>query len=64
MNNNTTSINYGDMIVKNLERAQMSKDYIIGFLQATLDQMKHLDSAEVTAYLIRTNKQAATLSGI
>jgi hypothetical protein len=50
--------NYAAQIVSNLENKGESKDYIIGFLQATLDQLKHLELKEVNEYLERTVRQS------
>lgn len=45
-------------IVKNLETKGESKDYIIGFLSATLDQVQYItDDQEFEEYLDRTLKQ-------
>jgi hypothetical protein len=45
-------------IVKNLEDQGESKDYIIGFLSATLDQVKYItDDQAFEEYLDRTLKQ-------
>ena len=52
--NNT---NYAEQIVNNLEAKGESKDFIIGFLQATLDGLRHLDNPEVTKYIQQTVKQ-------
>jgi hypothetical protein len=49
-----------NQIVKALEAKGESKDYIIGFLTATLDSMKYLEYTEldINDYLNRTLKQA------
>jgi hypothetical protein len=53
------NINYAHEIVKTLEDRGNSKDYIIGFLQATLDGIKHLDDTNLyLPYLKNTLKQA------
>lgn len=45
-------------IVENLEKKGESKDYIIGFLTATLNQVKHItDNKEFEDYLNQTVKQ-------
>jgi len=52
--NNT---NYAEQIIKNLEAKGESKDFIIGFLQATLDGLRHMNNPEVMKYLQQTVKQ-------
>ena len=52
---NTTS--YGTQIVKALEEKGQSKDYIIGFLQATLNGLRFLENDQIAEYLKRTVKQ-------
>jgi len=52
--NNT---NYAEQIIKNLEAKGESKDFIIGFLQATLDSLRHMNNPEVMKYLQQTVKQ-------
>jgi len=47
-------------IVENLEKKGESKDFIIGFLSATLDQVKYIaDDETFEEYLDRTVKQTA-----
>lgn len=47
-------------IVENLEKKGESKDFIIGFLTATLDQVKYIvDEKQFENYLDRTVKQTA-----
>ena len=48
---------YAHEIVNNLEKKGESKDYIIGFLTATINGLRHLESKEVQEYLQRTVKQ-------
>jgi hypothetical protein len=52
-------INYASQITKNLKAKGESNDFIIGFLQATLDQCKYLSfqPGEFEKYLERTIKQ-------
>ena len=52
--------NIANKIVKALEAKGESKDYIIGFLTATLESMKHLDidPKAINDYLNRTLKHA------
>ena len=50
--------NYANQIVKALEAKGESKDYIIGFLSATLNGLRYIDNAEVTKYLKRSVEQA------
>jgi hypothetical protein len=52
--NNT---NYAQRIINNLEKKGESKDYIIGFLTATIDGMKYIDNQQVIDYLQRSVKQ-------
>lgn len=50
--------NWGKQIVDNLEKKGESKDYIIGFLTATIDQMTHINCADhVIRYFERTIEQ-------
>ena len=53
-----STTNYANAIVNELEKKGESKDYIIGFLTATIDGLRHLDSEQVQAYLKRTVEQA------
>ena len=50
--------NYAAQIVNALEAKGESKDYIIGFLIATLDGLRHIDNAEVTKYIKRSVEHA------
>jgi hypothetical protein len=52
--NNT---NYAHQIINNLEKKGESKDYIIGFLTATIDGLKYIDNQQVIDYLQRSVKQ-------
>jgi hypothetical protein len=52
---NTTS--YGTQIVKALEEKGQSKDYIIGFMTATLNGLRFLENDKIAEYLKRTVKQ-------
>ena len=52
---NTTS--YGTQIVKALEEKGQSKDYIIGFMTATLNGLRFLENDQIAEYLKRTVKQ-------
>ena len=52
---NTT--NYGTEIVNNFEKQGESKDFIIGFLQATLNGLRFLENDQIAEYLKRTVKQ-------
>ena len=55
--NNT---NYAHQIVNNLEKKGESKDFIIGFLTATVDGLRHLTSADqIEAYLKDSVKHSA-----
>ena len=55
MNNTTT--NYGTEIVNALEEKGQSKDYIIGFMSATLNGLRFLENDQIAEYLKRTVKQ-------
>lgn len=47
--------NYSQQIVANLEKKGESKDYIIGFLQATIDGLRHItDAKDILAYIKRS----------
>jgi len=46
--------NYGTEIVSNLEKKGESKDFIIGFLQATLNGLRHLENEKTLEYLKRS----------
>jgi hypothetical protein len=52
---NTTS--YGTQIVNALEEKGQSKDYIIGFMSATLNGLRFLENDQIAEYLKRTVKQ-------
>ena len=52
--NNTS---YGTQIVKALEEKGQSKDYIIGFMTATLNGLRFLENDQIAEYLKRTVKQ-------
>ena len=52
--NNT---NYAHQLINNLEKKGESKDYIIGFLTATIDGLKYIDNQQVIDYLQRSVKQ-------
>ena len=52
--NNT---NYAHQLINNLEKKGESKDYIIGFLTATIDGLKYIDNQQVIDYLQRSAKQ-------
>lgn len=55
------NINFANEIIKNLEGKGESKDYIIGFLSATLNGVRHLkDNQDILDYLARTVKQTQT----
>jgi len=55
------NINYANEIVKSLEKKGESKDYIIGFLTATLNGVQHQRTGQdVHDYLARSVKQAKT----
>ena len=49
--NNT---NYGTEIVNNLEKKGESANYIVGFLQATLNGLQHLESEKALEYMKRS----------
>jgi len=51
---NNTAINYGTEIVNNLEKKGESANYIVGFLQATLNGLKHLENEKTLEYLKRS----------
>jgi hypothetical protein len=53
---NTT--NYGTEIVNNFEKQGESKDFIIGFLQATLNGIRHLENDKVLEYMKRSVEQS------
>jgi len=53
---NTT--NYGTEIVSNFEKQGESKDFIIGFLQATLNGIRHLENDKVLEYMKRSVEQS------
>jgi hypothetical protein len=53
---NTT--NYGTEIVNNFEKQGESKDFIIGFLKATLNQLIHVENDKVLEYMKRTVEQS------
>jgi|LauGreSuBDMM15SN_2_FD.fasta_scaffold867930_1 hypothetical protein len=53
---NTT--NYGTEIVNNFEKQGESKDFIIGFLQATLNGLRHLENDKVLEYMKRSVEQS------
>jgi len=50
--------NYANEIISNLEKKGESKDYIIGFLAATINGLRHIANDEVINYLERSVKQA------
>ena len=50
--------NYAHQIVRNLEEKGESKDFIIGFLTATIDGLKYIESEQVKDYLERSVKQS------
>jgi hypothetical protein len=52
-------MNKVNQIVENLEKKGESKDFIIGFLSATLDQIKYITNETFEEYLDRTIKQTA-----
>ena len=57
---NQTTIDYANEIVKNLEKKNQSKDYIIGFLVATISGMSKLTEInEIEEYLKRSIKHSA-----
>lgn len=46
------NINYAHQIVNNLEKKGESKDFIIGFLSATIDGLRHLtNTKQIESYL-------------
>ena len=53
----TNTTNYANDIVTNLEKKGESKDYIIGFLSATLNGLRHIENEKVKEYLIRSVEQ-------
>jgi len=53
---NTTS--YGTQIVNNFEKQGESKDFIIGFLQATLNGLRFLENDKVLEYMKRSVEQS------
>jgi hypothetical protein len=55
INHHTTNI--ANEIVKNLEAKGESKDYIIGFLTATLEGLRHLEDEKINQYLKQTLNQ-------
>lgn len=50
--------NYASQIIKNLENKGESKDFIIGYLSATLDGLRHLNSSEIVEYMKRAVQQS------
>lgn len=51
--------NYATQIVFNLEQAGQSKDYIIGFLTATINGLRYLSNdTQTQCYLKRTVEQS------
>jgi len=47
--------NYTQQIVTNLEKRGESKDYIIGFLQATIDGLRYVaDVKDIQTYIKRS----------
>jgi len=58
MNTNT---NYTTEIINNLEKKGKSKDFIIDFLQATLDGVRHLENEGVLEYLRRSVEQTKNI---
>ncbi len=46
--------NYAQQIVTNLEKKGESKDFIIGFLAATIDGLRHLENKKVHEYMEKT----------
>ena len=53
---NTTS--YGTQIVNALEEKGQSKDYIIGFMTATLNGLRFLENDKVLEYMKRSVEQS------
>jgi hypothetical protein len=49
--------NIANEIVKNLEAKGESKDFIIGFLTATLEGLRHLEDEKISQYLKQTLNQ-------
>lgn len=52
-----STTDYANQIVNNLEKKGESKDYIIGFLTATVNGLKYIETNEIKDYLQRTVKQ-------
>jgi hypothetical protein len=50
------TINYAQEIVTHLQEQGYTPDSIIGYLQGTLDGLRHLENEQVTAYLENTWK--------
>lgn len=50
--------NYANNIVNELEKKGESKDYIIGFLTATINGLRYLENEQVEDYLKRSVKHA------
>ena len=50
--------NYATQIVQQLEAKGESKDYIIGFLIATINGLSYLENKKVEEYLKRSVKHA------
>jgi hypothetical protein len=56
-------INFAEEIIKNLEKRGETKDFIIGYLCATLNATREQkDPQGVREYLVRTVKQTKTNS--
>ena len=51
---NNTAINYGTEIVNNLEKKGESANYIVGFLQATLNGLQHIGDEKIIEYMKRS----------
>jgi len=49
---------YSKRIITNLEQKGESKDFIIGFMAAAIDGLRHLDDKKVNEYLEKTALQA------
>lgn len=49
-----TTTSYGTEIVNNLEKKGESANYIVGFLQATLNGLQHLENEKTLEYLKRS----------
>ena len=56
--------NYAHLIITNLEKRGESKDFIIGYLSATLNGVRYMQNqSEILEYLERAVNQSQTFAG-